>query len=1190
MRNLKRALSLALATVMTMGLMMVGTGASYKDVKTSHNVEAIEVLQTVGIMTGDENGNFNPDKSVTRNEMAVVMSNLLKLDYNYYRGTNPFADVPSWAAPYVAACAAEGIVSGVGGNLYNGEGNVTAAQASLMIMKALGYFQYQADFGDDWQIATIRQASQINLLDGINAKAEDALTRNQIAQLVLNGLKAKMVSFTGDVGTEATIGGATINIGYRAEYTPKTNAAAKYDSIDLGTTNIAQNDQYYVQLGEELYNGDLKLKADTDVFGRPARYWEYDGKEIGTYAKFDQMVKEYTTEVTGKDLYDVLTSTTIKDYDLTVYIDGVSDKDVNKAIFEKADMNKNNKDTVGETGNGVLTQVFVDNDKKDITVSIINTYLAIADEDYSEKKDEVTLTVYGLEKKGDEYLKVADSRNNTDDDSLSMKLDGEDFAIASEIVEDDALLVTVADGEIQTAVKAEIVSDVEITAFKKDTSVTADGTKYDYADTAEYDREVLDQYTSTGNATTNLKNTTYNVYLDSYGYAIAVDQVETPKNYMFITGVDDSYSNLGNKNVKASAIFLDGTMKTIDITTSKGDGENLSDDATVNSWFTYTVDKDGIYTVTEVASAINVNRNVKVAQAADATRGNGDSQNIDKRHIFLNGAGTDGYDKVYGNDDTIYLTASIKEIKTDDNRSAIIIDEVDSVTTGLKNANIDPWNAAGTEIAAVEATYATSAAATDGVSAGVYTLYKSNGYIIATVVVGEDATASKNLVYVTSSSVEQESYDKTTDEWTWTRKVALNGEEIELKEVSDSLTYLENMEQYNWYQVKYNAEGEVIGVLDSDVGGTYDQWNLTGNEYVTNVSGLATAIDAEDTVLFTQRFTSNKMKMVGNVLYANTTDSLDNGFYVSDEVKVVLTQTNKNKTTTTFEVGAKALKNIVDTLNENNTTGYTYVLSAIIENGVATTVVVWDQTNNYERPEVVGENTFVNLTANGTRIYYIWDDTKMTTAPAEDVMLAQVIAELESNGMIVDKVSKAGSTYTFELSKMVGGSKVSLPNRTWDVTSGTLPGSIVTINGKAYLVDESNTRYDQIMDELGLTMTGTGVKLADGSYKAWGDSISLTDNSDDNKDAFTYGTTAATGYYKVSFTGYTVDNAPLAMKAGETVRVTITNGGWGAYVPTFNNGFVGSTVSHNATTAVVDLTAPATLAADISVNIGYTGA
>ena len=77
MRNLKRALSLALASVMVMGLMVVGTGASYADVSSEQNQEAIEVLQEVGIMTGDENGNFNPNAKVTRNEMAVVMSNLL---------------------------------------------------------------------------------------------------------------------------------------------------------------------------------------------------------------------------------------------------------------------------------------------------------------------------------------------------------------------------------------------------------------------------------------------------------------------------------------------------------------------------------------------------------------------------------------------------------------------------------------------------------------------------------------------------------------------------------------------------------------------------------------------------------------------------------------------------------------------------------------------------------------------------------------------------------------------------------------------------------------------------------------------------------------------------------------------------------------------------------------------------------
>ena len=151
MRNLKRALSLALASVMVMGLMVVGTGASYVDVSSEQNQEAIEVLQAVGVMTGDENGNFNPDANVTRNEMAVVMSNLLDYTVSSYKGIAPFSDVPSWAEPYVAACYTNGIIAGYDAKTFGGSDSVTAAQAALMMLKALGYFQYQSDFGGDWK-------------------------------------------------------------------------------------------------------------------------------------------------------------------------------------------------------------------------------------------------------------------------------------------------------------------------------------------------------------------------------------------------------------------------------------------------------------------------------------------------------------------------------------------------------------------------------------------------------------------------------------------------------------------------------------------------------------------------------------------------------------------------------------------------------------------------------------------------------------------------------------------------------------------------------------------------------------------------------------------------------------------------------------------------------------------------------
>ena len=190
-----------------------------------------------------------------------------------------------------------------------------------------------------------------------------------------------------------------------------------------------------------------------------------------------------------------------------------------------------------------------------------------------------------------------------------------------------------------------------------------------------------------------------------------------------------------------------------------------------------------------------------------------------------------------------------------------------SVTTGVKNASLTGWNV----------TEATSELTTDtikklegGVASGVYTLYKSNGYVIAAVVVGEDNEASKNLVYVSSSSVNYEAYDKANDEWTWTREVIIDGEKAELTEVGDSLTYLGKMNKGEWYQVKYNAKGEVIDVLDGDTTsedkGNYDDWSLkVGTDYQTDITKLYQTIkDGKDSILYTQSFIDKTLCQQGS--------------------------------------------------------------------------------------------------------------------------------------------------------------------------------------------------------------------------------------------------------------------------------------------------------------------------------------
>ena len=110
-------------------------------------------------------------------------------------------------------------------------------------------------------------------------------------------------------------------------------------------------------------------------------------------------------------------------------------------------------------------------------------------------------------------------------------------------------------------------------------SVTSNGTKYDASYQALYSEDVLDLYDNS-----LLTDTSYNIYLDPYGYAIGVDLFEGELNYVFITGYNLNESSISVGNATAAAIFLDGTMKeiTVDVSATnknidKLDGSNSND-------------------------------------------------------------------------------------------------------------------------------------------------------------------------------------------------------------------------------------------------------------------------------------------------------------------------------------------------------------------------------------------------------------------------------------------------------------------------------------------------------------------------------------------------------------------------------------------------------------------------------------
>ena len=919
---MKKFLSLVLALVMTMSLVTVSAGAKdFTDSSKINYAEAVDVLSEAKVIDGYADGAFNPSNTLTRGAAAKIICNLIlgptaasalvadAAPYKDVAANHPFAG-------YIAYCQKTGIISGYADGTFKPANSLTGYAFMKMLLGALGYDAANEGYtGANWSINVAKQAISIGLNDGLKGEFNGvkAVNREEACLYAFNTLNATMVEYTNQ----------TIVI---ANGTVKTDKVAKDMENNARTETIKDDNK--MQFAEKYFT-NLEKEPTADDFGRPANKWTYKNTDIGTYVDYSLMVAEYVGGVSGKEVYNKLGKTAVEKYDLTVTVDGNADKDVLKAIA------KDNKDDLTGTDTGVLTQVFVDDDNKAAAVVEINTYLGIADSDYSAKKDEAQFTVWGLYKDGKTYKKtVVKDGKATTDESASFPVSGEDFDV-SKVEEDDAYLFTVAGGEVQTFVPAETIKDTEITSFKKGSNVTVGGTKYESNAAAYFDAKALKVYTglndSKGDTAINLKDTTYNVYLDTYGNLIGLEEVDAVDNYVFITGADASSSNLATKTTDANAIFLDGTSKIIEVSNTKGD--SVDDKAIVNEWFTYTVDKNGVYTLKTIVSDTFDHDNNKVGQKHQKA-----VAEIDKKHVTLNGNGD--FDKVYGNANSIYLTASLKKVTKTGNKNYAVISGIDNVTTGVKNASIKTWTETQAQ---TDADKDLKASDWTGTSYGVYTLFKDNGYVIAAVVVGDDAASTKNLVYSHKSDVELESYDKTEDEWTWTRKVVnAKGEEIVLTEKSDSLSELNQMKKGLWYQVKYDAKGNVIEVDDAA-----NAFKSEPNKYITDFADIQKAVNKEDTVLLeivadakTKTALEDKLSLKGSTLYDVT--STKSGVAVDDDTHIVFIQTNDNKTTTSYETGIKALETALKNLNEVSKGVYNYEFSAYIEDGIATTVVIRD--------------------------------------------------------------------------------------------------------------------------------------------------------------------------------------------------------------------------------------------------------
>lgn len=147
---------------------------------------AVDHISDLGIMVGDDRGNFGPDRIVSRAEMAVIVCRMME-QAEGLSASNVFTDVPTthWANPYIGRASELNIISGYGNGRFGPSDPVTYEQAVTMVVRAvIGEDLAGASGGYPNGYMIVAEAA--GLLEGIRAGQGQGLSRGSVAVLLYN--------------------------------------------------------------------------------------------------------------------------------------------------------------------------------------------------------------------------------------------------------------------------------------------------------------------------------------------------------------------------------------------------------------------------------------------------------------------------------------------------------------------------------------------------------------------------------------------------------------------------------------------------------------------------------------------------------------------------------------------------------------------------------------------------------------------------------------------------------------------------------------------------------------------------------------------------------------------------------------------------------------------------------------------
>ena len=563
MRNLKRALSLALAAIMLIGMMVVSASATglddFSDKDKVVNKDAVSMLTTLGVINGKEDGSyFDPTGNVTRAEMAKMIATVLNqgadVDGLYVGMNTGLTDVKGhWAESYINYCYSLGIIAGRGNGKFDPAATVTGNEAAKMLLVAAGYdAQLEGLTGNDWAIKTASLASTLGIFDDLTAPTGDPLTRDNAALLIYNALDIEMIQ--------------KYENGYAIAFTDhRTLLSAKYgvykiEGVVVSNEEAALNntDSDFASAKGKTTMENVKVYASTTSNTTTGEYEEVKGQVVFNVSTTADMLGKTVTMYAKKTT--VLSNSTV----LGVYLD-----DASNVVKTTADTQGTMKDFLKGTG--------LSTDKD--TAYYVNYGVMDSEADatkalgFDAKTGRFTIVEYVLylQETLTQVIAKSDSKETTTLNAFNKNkaIDNENIVTDANLSEGDLVLVASYGGKYHVSTPNVVTGQMESysSSKTKEQTITVGGTEYHpsyilfAADAADntYEFNVLDCGTKDGVDF----DIDYDFILDSNDNVIAYrPSSKGVGDYALIldSGYDPGRTN-SNPTGEVKVLLADGTEK-----------------------------------------------------------------------------------------------------------------------------------------------------------------------------------------------------------------------------------------------------------------------------------------------------------------------------------------------------------------------------------------------------------------------------------------------------------------------------------------------------------------------------------------------------------------------------------------------------------------------------------------------------